>query len=163
MKNIIWLVVLVMSTIAWQGCKKDSSCSYTEEDMKNVVAPGTEVNALQQFIEKDSIDAVRDPRGFYYKIDAAGSIDKPAPCADININYVGTLTSGKIFDEAANAPFNLSNLILGWQVGLPLIGKGGKITLYLPPSFGYKSNQVGSVPANSILIFSIELINFNNP
>jgi FKBP-type peptidyl-prolyl cis-trans isomerase FkpA len=52
----------------------------------------------------------------------------------------------------------LGQLIVGWQKGLPLISSGGKITLYIPPSLGYGSAAAGSIPANSILIFDIELI-----
>lgn len=160
--------MLLVSITCWFGCNKKSTsnngvCGYTQQDINNVVAPGSEVSALDQFIERDSIVAVKDPRGFYYKIDTSGTTDKPAPCADIAINYVGTLTNGKVFDQAQNAQFNLSGLIIGWQIGVPLIGKGGKITLYIPPSFGYGSSELNGIPANSILIFSIELINFNNP
>ncbi len=161
----MWMVVLLVSTTCWFGCKKATNdvCGYTNADLQSEIAPASEVAALQQFIERDSIDAVKDPRGFYYKIETPGSADKLEPCASIAINYVGTLTNGKIFDQAENAQFNISSLIAGWQVGLPLIGKGGKITLYLPPSFGYGSGEINGIPANSILIFSIDLINFNNP
>ncbi|MEY3433469.1 MAG: hypothetical protein RL131_1405, partial [Bacteroidota bacterium] len=43
-------------------------------------------------------------------------------------------------------------------LGLPLINAGGKIKLYLPPSLGYGSRAVGSIPANSVLIFEITLV-----
>ncbi len=74
--------------------------------------------------------------------------------------YTGKLVNGTVFDQTpagANATLVLGQLIVGWQKGLPLIGTGGKITLYIPPSLGYGSSAVGSVPANSILIFDIEL------
>ena len=167
MKNIIKLVVLVAVMAFAAGCnKKDNAttvCSYTQEDLDNMYAPGNEVNALAQFISKDSIDAIMDPRGFYYKIDTAGSYSRPLPCANITINYTGTFISGKVFDQGKNVAFNLDALILGWKMGLPLIGKNGKITLYLPPSFAYGSHEINGIPPNSILVFSIELINFTNP
>jgi FKBP-type peptidyl-prolyl cis-trans isomerase len=47
---------------------------------------------------------------------------------------------------------------LGWQYGLPLIKPGGKILLYLPPSLGYGSSPVGTIPANSVLIFEVQLV-----
>lgn len=167
MKNIIKLSVVLTAILLWIGCnKKDSAikgCSYTQNDLDNVYAPASEVNALAQFIIKDSIDAIQDPRGFYYKIDTSGTYSRPAPCANITINYVGTLTSGKVFDQGKNIQFNLGSLLLGWKMGLPLIGKNGKMTLFLPPSFAYGSNEINGIPPNSILIFSIELINFSNP
>jgi FKBP-type peptidyl-prolyl cis-trans isomerase FkpA len=74
------------------------------------------------------------------------------------VKYTGRLTNGSVFDSSTGATFALANLITGWQQGIPYIGKGGKITLYLPPSLGYGSQASGSIPANSILIFEIELI-----
>ncbi|HAD33478.1 MAG TPA: FKBP-type peptidylprolyl isomerase, partial [Chitinophagaceae bacterium] len=56
--------------------------------------------------------------------------------------------------------FGLDGLIVGWQEGIPLIGAGGKIKLYLPPSLAYGSNANGNIPANSSLIFDIDLLGF---
>lgn len=158
--------MLVCSIGILTGCsKKDSNiCNYTQNDINEIAAPGAEVNALKQFIERDSVkDAILDPRGFYYKIERPGSVEKPLPCAGVSINYTGILTDGKIFDSGENVTLNLGNLIMGWKMGLPLVGKGGRITLYLPPYFGYGSNELNGIPSNSILIFSVDLINFSNP
>lgn len=165
--NKILVIIAILITGAIVGCnKKDMSpptCPYTQQDMDNVYAPENEVNALARFIERDSIDAILDPRGFYYKIDTAGTYAKPQPCANININYIGKLTDGKVFDQAKNVEFNLANLITGWKIGVPLVGKGGRIILYLPPSFAYGVSEINGIPPNSILIFSIDVINFTNP
>jgi FKBP-type peptidyl-prolyl cis-trans isomerase FkpA len=165
MKKILVIVILLAGFFS--GCNKKSNaileCPYTQYDIDNMYAPGSEVNALAQYIQRDSIDAILDPRGFYYKIDTIGTYSKPQPCADITINYIGKLTNGKVFDQAKNVQLNLANLITGWKMGAPLIGKSGRIILYLPPSFGYGSNELNGIPANSILIFSIDLINFSNP
>jgi len=167
MKNIIKLTVLFAVIAFGIGCnKKDSTtttCPYTQNDIDNIYAPTSEVNALSEFIERDSIEATLDPRGFYYKIDTVGTYSKPQPCANITINYIGKLTNGKIFDQAKNVQFNLGDLITGWKVGLPLVGKSGRIILYLPPSFAYGGSEINGIPPNSILIFSIDLINFSNP
>lgn len=160
--------MLFCSIMFVTGCSKQDSniCNYTQSDINQAAAPGSEVNALTQFMDRDSVKygyAILDPRGFYYKIEREGSIEKPLPCASVSINYVGTLTDGKIFDSGENVSLNLENLIMGWKMGLPLVGKGGKITLYLPPYFGYGSSELNGIPSNSILIFSIDLINFTNP
>ena len=65
------------------------------------------------------------------------------------------------FDEnLTGTTFALGGLILGWQKGIPLIQKGGSINLYIPPSLGYGANATGSIPANSILVFTIQLVDF---
>jgi FKBP-type peptidyl-prolyl cis-trans isomerase FkpA len=52
----------------------------------------------------------------------------------------------------------LNNLIVGWVNGIPYVKPGGKIRLYIPPSLGYGSAANGPIPANSILIFEIDLV-----
>jgi FKBP-type peptidyl-prolyl cis-trans isomerase FkpA len=49
-------------------------------------------------------------------------------------------------------------LVAGWQEGLPLIGVGGKITLLCPSALGYGSQAKTKIPANSVILFNIDLI-----
>ncbi len=136
-----------------------ASCKKKEEvcPVVMVAAPASEVAALKAYLDANSITATADTRGFYYIITNAGAATKPTVCKTVTVAYTGKLTSGSTFDSNANATFPLSNLIIGWQEGIPLIGTGGSITLYLPPSLAYGSQGRPGIPANSILIFTIEL------
>lgn len=78
----------------------------------------------------------------------------------MKVNYLGRLTNGDVFDQGNGVEFALSKLVIGWQEGIPLIGAGGKIKLYLPPSLAYGSQAVSGIPANSILVFDIDLLGF---
>jgi FKBP-type peptidyl-prolyl cis-trans isomerase FkpA len=101
--------------------------------------------------------------GLYYIIQNPGGDIHPTINSVVKVNYKGYLTNGTIFDSsAASSPFEygLGSLITGWQEGLQLIGAGGKITLFCPSALGYGSRAAGSIPANSVLIFEIELISF---
>lgn len=154
MKNIIFVLSVIISCGVFAGCaKKDQSCNPVID-----AAPASEVQALEQYLSANKIEATKDDHGFYYKIDAAGTGDHPDACSEVSVNYKGTLTNGTIFDQAQGVRFQLKGLITGWQTGIPLIGKGGKITLYLPPSLAYGNKASNGIPANSILIFSIDLI-----
>ncbi len=137
------------------ACKKKNTC-----DNPTTKAPDAEITTLQNYITSNSIVATKDGRGFFYKIETPGGTDKPTNCKAVNVKYTGQLTDGSVFDQSNGATFGLSNLILGWQEGIPLIGKGGKIILYLPPSLAYGSQSQSGIPANSILIFTIELLGF---
>lgn len=121
-------------------------------------APEGEITSLKQYIELSRIRATADERGFYYTIDKAGTGTKPTVCSTVTVNYKGTLTDGKPFDSGDGVRFGLNQLILGWQEGIPLIAPGGTVTLYLPPSLAYGSQEQNGIPANSILIFKIDLI-----
>jgi len=151
-------VVILLSVLAFASCKKDNggSCGTV-----NITAPASEVETLRAYITANSISATEDARGFFYTINTAGSSDKPSVCNSVTVNYKGTLTNGTQVDAADNVTFDLSRLIIGWQEGIPLIGTGGSITLYLPPSLAYGNADYDNIPGNSILIFNIDLIAIN--
>jgi FKBP-type peptidyl-prolyl cis-trans isomerase FkpA len=149
MKNLIWVLLLPVFMLS---CKKDDNCPEV-----NVKAPDNEIAALRTYISANNIIATEDQRGFFYTINSAGTGTKPTACSGVSVNYTGKLTNGTEFDKGTNVSFNLSQLIVGWQQGIPKINAGGVITLYLPPSLAYGAQAVGSIPANSNLIFTITL------
>ena len=124
----------------------------------SITAPPAEVTALKQYIDANKITATADPRGFYYSIQAAGSGPKPTVCSTVTVNYKGQLTNGNLFDSGNSVRFGLGQLIVGWQEGIPLVAAGGSITLYLPPSLAYGGQAQSGIPANSILVFKIDLL-----
>ena len=81
----------------------------------------------------------------------------------VEINYVGTLTNGTKFDATpAGKPFEtqigVGQVIKGWDEGVIGMKVGGKRKLVIPPSLGYGSQANGAIPANSTLIFQLELV-----
>jgi FKBP-type peptidyl-prolyl cis-trans isomerase FkpA len=147
-------LIIVLFFVAVAGCKKETQ----ECNPVTVTAPASEVETLRNYITSSSITATEDSRGFFYKINSAGSGSKPTICNAVQVNYVGKLTNGTTFDSGSGISFYLSQLILGWQEGIPLVAPGGSITLYLPPSLAYGSSGSGTIPPNSILVFDITLV-----
>jgi len=99
--------------------------------------------------------------GLYYIIQNPGVDVHPTVKSVVSVYYDGYLTNGTHFDATeAGTPFRygLGYLIPGWQEGLQLIGTGGKMTLFCPSALGYGSTAIGQIPANSVLIFDIELV-----
>lgn len=148
------LIILSVVTLFLFSCKKKTNC-----DAPATIATASEVSALESYLSANSITAQKDNRGFYYSILTQGT-SNPNNCSTVKVNYKGELTNGSVFDTGSAVSFPLGNLIVGWQQGIPLIGKSGKIVLYLPPSLGYGSQAQQGIPANSILIFTIELLDF---
>ena len=72
----------------------------------------------------------------------------------------GYFLDEKEFDSGVNSEFGLFQVIEGWQIGIPKFGKGGKGKLLVPSRLGYGSKARGSIPANSTLIFDIELLDW---
>lgn len=82
----------------------------------------------------------------------------------VTVNYVGTLVSGKVFDSSIDRkqpytfPLGVGQVIRGWDEGVVGMRVGGKRTLIIAPDFGYGGQAVGPIPANSTLIFEVELL-----
>ena len=146
-----------MIMISLGSCFKDpkpAKCSYDPCAYK---APDSEVQAVENYLASQGItNAVKHCSGLYYIIDSAGTGVQLNGCSYVAVHYKGSLTNGSVFDER-DYQFSLSQVIPGWSDGVPLIKKGGKIHLYIPPSLGYGSQPNGPIPANSILIFEITL------
>jgi len=100
--------------------------------------------------------------GLQYEILAEGKGEKPTPTSKVTTHYHGTLTDGTVFDSSVDrkqpASFPVNGVIKGWQEILPMMNTGSKWKIYVPSALAYGGRAVGKIPANSILIFEIELI-----
>ena len=83
----------------------------------------------------------------------------------VTVNYTGLLEDGTKFDSSLNpgrTPFRFTvgagQVIKGWDEGLIGMKVGGKRKLTIPPELGYGSRDSGPIPANSTLIFEIDLL-----
>lgn len=156
------LILLLLLAAFFSGCLKSDTnnnptCNY---DACGVVAPASEIASVQAYLSGNGITATQHCSGLFYVIDAPGTGTTPTVCSTVVVNYQGKLTNGTVFDQTTTSPatFNLSGLITGFKNGIPLIKAGGKIRLYVPPSLGYGSSSAGSIPPNSILIFTVDLL-----
>lgn len=122
---------------------------------------------IRDYLAANNLEAELSPAGFYYHIEAPGSDSRPSLQARslIEIQYKGELLDGTVFDQTlgdTTVVFPLNGLIRGWQQGIPLIGRGGRIHLYLPSFFGYGTSGTEGIDPNSVLIFDVSLIDFEN-
>jgi FKBP-type peptidyl-prolyl cis-trans isomerase FkpA len=141
----------------FSGCSKNK-CDYNECAVK---APDSEIQAVQSYLSSKGItNAVQHCSGMFYVIDNAGSGKHPNACSNVNVTYNGKLTNGTSFDQGTTS-LGLDGVINGWRNGIPQIGSGGLIHLYIPPSLGYGPYANGPIPANSILIFDVVLNGIN--
>lgn len=159
-----WTLLLLLP--AFSACKKNQSC---DRDAGTTVAPANERAMVTSYLAARSITATElGNSGMFYVIVNPGNNRTPNVCNNVRVRYRGELANGTVFDQTTGTTtvdFPLGQLIEGWRRGLPLIGEEGKIRLYIPPSLGYRDQaQIDSrtgfvtIPANSMLIFEIDLV-----
>ncbi|MEI6427057.1 MAG: FKBP-type peptidyl-prolyl cis-trans isomerase [Pseudanabaena sp. ELA607] len=109
------------------------------------------------------------PSGLRYKDLKVGDGATPLQAQGVVVHYTGTLLNGNKFDSSVdrNSPFTFKlgagQVIRGWDEGLSTMQVGGKRILVLPPDLAYGERAVGNglIPANSTLVFEVELLRVN--
>lgn len=165
MKKYFLLLIVILT---FNSCVK-YKCAYTSS---NVVASEAEVSYIQTYLSDNAItNFVKHPCGVFYKIDSVGSGNTPELCSNILVKYsVVRLDTNVQFDSSPNpgaSLFTLGQLIEGVKKVMPLIKSGGGITMYIPPSLAYGSQDIKDpygvvvLPANTYIKFSASLLEVN--
>jgi FKBP-type peptidyl-prolyl cis-trans isomerase FkpA len=89
-----------------------------------------------------------------------GTGGKPPAHSYVLINYKGMLTDGTVFDQNERMPMALDEVVPGFAQGLVQMERGGRYKLTIPPELGYGAEASGPIPANSTLVFEIDLLDF---
>jgi peptidylprolyl isomerase len=102
--------------------------------------------------------------GLMYKLTHEGSGQRAKAGDQVLVHYTGKLTNDTIFDSSIprNQPFKfklgVGQVIKGWDEGIALLNVGDKAILTIPANLGYGARATGKIPANSVLIFEVELL-----
>jgi FKBP-type peptidyl-prolyl cis-trans isomerase FkpA len=156
MNKILSLLFLV-GLFFVAGCSKDPVVLSPADQLTK------DIQLIDDYLASKNITAVKDPSGLRYVVTREGTGAKPALYSNVNVSYDGKfLESGQSFDRSSK-PLTIylyTGIIKGWQIGLPLVNKGSKVTLYIPSGLAYGASGTtsGSIPANTNISFDIELL-----
>lgn len=124
--------------------------------------------SLEEYLKVNNITVEPQASGLYYVEKQVGRGDMPDTDDEVSVHYTGKLLDGTVFDSSVKRgqPFaftlGIGEVIKGWDEGISLMKEGGKATLIIPSKLGYGTQAVGGViPANSTLIFDVELLKIN--
>ena len=100
--------------------------------------------------------------GLQYFDFVVGSGDSPVFNSTVNINYVGYLPNGNIFDSNDFISFNLQQVIDGFSEGVDGMNVGGTRRIIIPPDLGYgpNGNPGAGIGGEDIIIFDVDLHTF---
>ena len=102
--------------------------------------------------------------GLYYQDLTAGTGTLVTAGMTATVHYEGWLVDGTKFDSSRDRgqpfefPVGAGQVIAGWDEGVLGMRQGGLRRLVIPPDLGYGERAIGPIPANSTLVFEIEVL-----
>ena len=122
-----------------------------------------------EFMEKNkTAEGVKvTASGMQYKVITEGTGAIPKKEDTVKCHYTGTLLDGTKFDSSVDrgqpAEFPVAGVIPGWTEALQMMKVGSKYKLFIPPELAYGASGRPGIPANSALIFEVELLDIVKP
>lgn len=161
---------VALGSIFLAGCgqQNDSRISELEERVRYLeskeptLAQGFQIKEIEKLYPK----AQSTESGLHYIVVKEGEGPSPQKGQMVTAHYHGTLLSGEVFDSSVDRgepfkfPVGMGRVIKGWDEAFLGMKKGEKRKLILPSSIAYGDRGAGPIPPNSVLIFDVELIDF---
>lgn len=123
-----------------------------------------EKGAIVNYLTANNINASPQKSGLYYIETKEGKGNNASNGNKVSVHYTGKLLDGTVFDSSIErgTPFSFrlgeGSVIKGWEEGIALMKKGGKALFVIPSHLAYGERSTGNIPANSPLVFEVELI-----
>lgn len=107
------------------------------------------------------------PSGLQYRVLTEGKGPVASDSTEVEVHYEGSLIDGSVFDSSYKrgqaATFRPNQVINGWKEALTMMPEGSVWNLYIPAELGYGERAQQNIPANSTLIFKVEIIKVKTP
>lgn len=151
MRRLLFALALAALPLSASACG-DSPTDPSIERTEFAASLGVDLEAM-----------TRTSTGLYYADREVGTGAVAQNGKTVGVYYTGSLPSGRRFDARTSGPalswvLGGGRMIAGFDQGVAGMKVGGKRLLVLPPSLGYGNQPVGSIPANSILVFEVTLV-----
>lgn len=148
MRTLLFIIGVLVIT---SSCK-----TYSDDDLKVFD------KEIETYIKSKNLDLKRSESGLYFTIIEEGEGDEILYSNNVSFTYKGTLLNGNVFDEQKEpVSFKVNQLIGAWKEIMLDLKKGGKAFLIAPPQLGYGDRELDKIPANSILVFEMEVTDVN--
>ncbi|NAT79584.1 FKBP-type peptidyl-prolyl cis-trans isomerase [Dickeya dadantii] len=147
---------------SFEGRVKEAAQAKMQQDAKDNADKGAKFR--DAFAKEKGVKKTES--GLLYQVEKEGTGAAPKDSDTVVVNYKGTLVDGSEFDNSYKRgeplSFRLDGVIPGWTEGLKHVKKGGQIKLVIPPALAYGEAGVPGIPANSTLVFEVELLDIKS-
>ncbi|TDB68774.1 FKBP-type peptidyl-prolyl cis-trans isomerase [Arundinibacter roseus] len=142
-----------------------------DQAAKGAAQKSVDAKIISDYLAKNKLTAQKTESGLHYIVQTPGSGATPAQGDVVKVHYTGKLLDGKVFDSSIGNPqtggkpidfqVGVGMVIPGWEEGIMSMRKGEKRTLIIPSGLAYGSEGSGPIPANAVLLFDVELVDFS--
>ncbi len=146
--------ISVLCIFCLAGCIKTETVSFDEQ-------MAIDEQIILDYLTENNLTAEVSEDGIYYREILEGNGINPTIESTVSVHYRGMLLDGTIFDESYGGnprEFALNGVILGWQLGIPLMKEGGRAELYVPSRLAYGTSGNVGIPSDAVLIFLVDLL-----
>lgn len=141
------LILAIAAGLAWAGTNDA------------VVNGATNEQYLSANGDEDGVETTES--GLQIKVIKPGEGASPTPSDTALVKYEGRLRDGTVFDANEQTPMPVGGVVPGFSEALQTMQKGGEYRIWIPSELGYGERSPGpEIPANSLLIFDVTLIDF---
>ena len=136
------------------------SCSSDNDDSFPKDFSAINEQEIIDYIAANNITATRTETGLYYHIEELGEGAAITATSDVSLRFKGFFLDGSIFEESSEniVSIYLKGRMPGLVEGLQQFREGGSGTLLIPSRLAFGSNDLDGIPAGSVLIYEIEVI-----
>jgi peptidylprolyl isomerase len=165
---VVIAAIVVVVIVATKGSDKKTSSA--GGSASTVTFQGVTVRNADNIASEPKVTSkgTADPKALQYKDLVVGTGKAAAPSSTVTVQYTGVLyKKGTQFDSSWSsgqpAQFSLAQVVPGFTQGIggngsvPPMKVGGRRLMILPPALGYGAQANGTIPANSTLVFVVDL------
>ena len=155
--------------------KHQSELIHAQDSVKAIAQQGEDDKAIEAYLAKNNIKAVKAPKGTYVEILNPGTGKAIDSSKEVGVNYTGrTMVSGIAFDSNTDSTFHhqgdtlkvnmglspqRGGMITGFTDGISILHQGAKARLYIPSALGYGAyGREPKIKPNENLIFDIDVL-----
>jgi len=182
--NEVTMKKIILNLLAFSALVVAISCVSEEENLEVIFEQ--DKKKIETFVQNFDVEHRRETVGesgvvlLITKPNDTGRL--PETRDSIRVDYTGYLLDGTVFDTSVKSvaeeegmfnpdrryePFpvilGISRVIVGWQVALSRLREGEKATVLIPSFYGYGRDGNGPIPANTVLVFDMDVVSVRGP
>lgn len=162
----IYFNIGVTEIVSLQEMQAREQAALQQQEATMKTQKEKELKEISDYLKNAGYSAEPSAEGLFVVSIQAGEGVPPTAGKNVNVHYTGKLLNGTVFDSSVERgqPFQFSlgkgQVIKGWDYGIAMLKPGEKAILGIPSWLAYGARGTGPIPANSPLIFEVQLISY---